>query len=285
MAQTTEIAPGLRSFYRRYLSSPTLDRLAHRVIEALADAYARSVGFSFPAKFNWEWKTEMLTERYEKDTVRLFKEIVKPGMRIVDIGAHIGFFSRMFAKLAGPEGKVYCFEADPENYALLRLNTAKFPGVVLFDRAVSDRIGTIDFYHLDASTGCHSIVSPDGASAKKITVPTTTLDAVIAEGAIDRVDLIKIDIEGGEPFAFRGMEKLFEGAKGLKMVAEYNEASLVGGGTTGKDFLAQIEGYGFEISFITARGLVALRDIPEKDRPSYYSRTGYVNLYCEKRDA
>lgn len=281
MAQTTEIAPRLRSFYRKHLNSPWLSRIIHQIIDILVDTLAHMQNFSFPEKFNWEWKMEMLMKKYEKDTVKLFEKIITPGMSVVDIGAHIGFFSRIYSELVGAAGHVYCFEADPENYALLEKNTLGLANVSLHKVAISDKNGTIDFYHLDNSTGCHSIVSPDTPS-KKITVDSATLDSLIEKGDIENIDLIKIDIEGGEPFAFRGMEKLLNSSTQLKMVAEYNEASLVSGGTSGDDFLKQIASYGFTIHFITKNGLVALKTIPENKRRSYFSRTGYVNLYCTK---
>lgn len=282
MAQTTEIAPRLRKFYRSYLSTPWLNKIMHRVIDTSVDTLASFQGFSFPQKFNWEWKMEMLSNEYERDTVKLFKEVITPGMHIVDIGAHIGFFSRMYAKLVGEKGMVYCFEADPENYAFLEKNTQGLKNVSLNKVAISDHNGTIDFYHLDNSTGCHSIVSPD-SPAHKITVDSVTLDSLIENGTVKDVDLIKIDIEGGEPYAFRGMEKLLRESSKIKMVAEYNEASLVGGGTSGADFLKQIESYGFTIHFITKKGLIPLSTIPENEQRSYFSRTGYVNLYCTKQ--
>lgn len=282
MAQTTEIAPTLRAFYRSHLSSPWLNKVAHKVIDVGVDAFAKSKNFSFPEKFNWEWKMEMLTNQYERDTVKLFNKIITPGMHIVDIGAHIGFFSRMYSKLVGPTGRVYCFEADPENYALLEKNTRGLTNVSLNKIAISDKNGTIDFYHIDNSTGCHSMVNPDSPS-HKITVDSVTLDSLIEKGVVNDVDLIKIDIEGGEPFAFRGMEKLLTESKKIKLVAEYNEASLLSGGTSGAEFLKQISSYGFAIHFITKNGLVPLTSIPENEQRSYFSRTGYVNLYCTKQ--
>lgn len=281
MAQSTEIAPGLRKFYRAYFSAPWLNKATHLVIDVFVDTLALMQGFSFPEKFNWEWKMEMLTKKYESETVKLFEKIITPGMHIVDIGAHIGYFSRMYSKLVGESGIVYCFEADPENYALLEKNTKGLVNVSLHKVAVSEKNGTIDFYHIDNSTGCHSIVSPDSPS-KKITVDSVTLDSLIERGEVVDVDLIKIDIEGGEPFAFRGMEKLLRSSAKVKIVAEYNEASLVSGGTSGADFLKQIASYGFTIYFITKNGLVAQSAIPEDEQRSYFSRPGDVNLYCTK---
>ena len=281
MAQTTEIAPGIRNFYKKYFGGLGLNRSVHALIGFLVDLYASALGFSFPAKFNWEWKLEMLTNKYEAETLSLFKKIITPGMVVIDIGAHIGFFSRIFSSLVGNSGIVHCFEADLDNFALLHKNTQGRGNVRLHKVAVSDHVGNIDFYHLDNSTGCHSVVDP-GSASTKITVDATTLDTLIETGVISEVELIKIDIEGGEPFAFKGMEKLLKNTPDIKLVTEFNEKSLADGGTTAKAFFDQIRSYGFKISFITNNGTVPIDTIPASERSRYYSRTGYVNLYCEK---
>ena len=94
-----------------------------RLIELIVNFYAKLNNFSFPNKFTWKWKLEMLFHNYEKETTELFKKIIKPGMTVIDIGAHIGYFTRLFSKLVGEKGKVFAFEADPINFSFLKRNT------------------------------------------------------------------------------------------------------------------------------------------------------------------
>lgn len=281
MAQTVEIAPGLRSVYRRYFGFLGLNKVVHRVLDLGVDGLARVQGFAFPAKFDWEWKLEMLTKKYEYETVALCREIITPGMHILDIGAHVGYFSRIFSRLTGPEGVVYCLEADPENFSLLKRNTRRYPNVRLFQSAAAEHTGTIDFYHLESSTGCHSLIEPE-SSARKITVDAVSVDDLLARKEIARVDLIKIDIEGGEPLAMRGMQKLLTESRTIKVISEFNAGSLSAGGIEPHDFTTQLESYGFTVYGITNDGPVPLATLMRKDLKSYLLPTGYINLYCTK---
>jgi tRNA G37 N-methylase Trm5 len=65
---------------------------------------------------------QMVNGAWERDTVRLFERILRAGDVVVDIGAHVGYFTLIAARSVGPEGRVYAFEPDPENYALLVRN-------------------------------------------------------------------------------------------------------------------------------------------------------------------
>ncbi|MBI2030608.1 FkbM family methyltransferase [Candidatus Kaiserbacteria bacterium] len=281
MAQTVTIAPRLRALYRQYFGFLGLNRAVHRILDLGVDVLARIQSFVFPAKFNWEWKLEMLTKKYEHETVALCQQIITPDMHILDIGAHIGYFSRIFSRLTGPAGVVYCFEADPENFSLLKRNTRRYPNIRLFQSAVAEHTGMIDFYHLETSTGCHSLIEPE-SSARKISVNAVSVDDLLARGEIARVDLIKIDIEGGEPLAMRGMQKLLTESRTIKLISEFNAGSLSAGGVEPRDFIAQLESYGFTVYGITNDGPIPLPTLMSKDLNGYLLPTGYINLYCTK---
>ncbi len=281
MAHTSDIAPGLRRIYRSYLSSPPLNRLIHTILNRLVDVLARMMGFSFPEKFNWEWKLKMLTRKYERETVILCERLITPGMKIVDIGAHIGYFSRIFSRLVGENGVVYCFEPDPENYVILEKNIAALRNTRCFQKAVADTDGSIDFYHVRNSTGCHSIIAP-GTDARKTTVESVSVDALIAKKVLNKVDLIKMDIEGGEPIALRGMERLLRTSPHIKLITEFNAKSLAKGNVAPHEFLSQLESFGFSIYCITNDGLIPLRLTSEAELREYASVTGEINLYCKK---
>lgn len=281
MAQTTTLVPKLRTFYKKYFAFLGLGRLIHFVVSTVVNTYARLRDVQFPKKFDWEWKLEMLLDKYESETVELFKEIIKPTMNIVDIGAHIGYFSVLYSKLVGPDGHVYAFEADPENYKLLEYNTRRLKNISRNKKAVSEHTGTVDFYHIENSTGCHSVIDPDEIS-HKITVDSVALDDLITSGEIEKVDIIKIDIEGGEPLAFKGMKRLLTESSNIQLITEFNQGSLTAGGVTPEQFLMQLKSFGFTVFCITNHGLVPIDSLEKNDVGPYLHPTGYVNLYCKK---
>lgn len=131
---------------------------------------------------------------YERRKARLFASYIKPGMTVYDIGGHVGFYSLIASRLAG---NVFTFEPSPRNLAYLRrhvdLNDVR--NVTVIDAAVSDHTGNATFdEHRTSETGR---LSSDG----RLTVKTVAIDSL----NLPKPDIIKMDIEGGESVALRGM--------------------------------------------------------------------------------
>ncbi|MFA5317851.1 MAG: FkbM family methyltransferase [Patescibacteria group bacterium] len=225
-----------------------------KIMNCLVNFWARSKNFYFPKKFTWRWKLEMLTDRYEPETTALFKKIIKPGMVVIDIGAHIGYYTRLFSKLTGAEGKVISFEPEPDNFQLLQKNTANLKNVKLFNLAVSDQNNKIAFFKVKNSTGCHSIIPTDNAD--KIIISAITIDNFINQNDI-KIDVIKIDIEGGETKALSGMTEFLKNTSHLKLVTELSADSLKLAAIEPKKFLNQLRSYGFILFEISDNGKTA----------------------------
>jgi FkbM family methyltransferase len=116
---------------------------------------------------------------------------------VVDIGAHIGIFS-VLAAVRAKQGKVYSIEPMPENYSLLLANIKQnnLKNVTPVNKALSSDIGEKHLF-ISSSSGGHSFVFLD----KKITniaVQTSTLETIIKEYDIHKIDFLKIDCEGAE---------------------------------------------------------------------------------------
>lgn len=115
---------------------------------------------------------------------------------IVDLGSNIGV-TAMFWAQRYPNARMALVEPDPDNFKLLQSNTAAFQHrCVLFNAAVSDRRGETSFFRSDREYG-HSILKGDD-SVSEIVVKTLTVSDVLSEAGFPRVDLLKMDIEGGE---------------------------------------------------------------------------------------
>lgn len=94
---------------------------------------------------------------YEPLETEVVGREVSAGDVVVDIGAHIGYYTLMLARIVGPCGKVYAFEPDPENFTLLQRNVKEngYRNVVLLQKAVSDRNGSATLYLSDDNSGDH----------------------------------------------------------------------------------------------------------------------------------
>ena len=145
---------------------------------------------------------------YEPEQTRLFEEHVRPGATVLDIGAHVGYYTLLSAVLAGPSGRVVAFEPSPANAAFLRRHVAlnRLGQVSVEEAAVSDRAGTARFGSGSGSGTGHL------AEKGEITVRTLTVDGLCAEHGLTPT-AVKIDVEGAEAAVLRGARETLARAR------------------------------------------------------------------------
>jgi FkbM family methyltransferase len=151
--------------------------------------------------------------RYEEDEIRYVRSVLRPGDRVIDAGAHIGFFTMQMASMVGPDGLVYAFEPFDSNAELLErsIRENRFDSGVVFRRSAvgaASGTATLTFPVETLNTGGAYLLR-DGtaplAGNQTRTVPVVALDDV----AIRRpVRLIKMDVEGAEPLVVKGAARL-----------------------------------------------------------------------------
>lgn len=168
---------------------------------------------------------------HEEGTTALFKKVVKPGDIVLDLGANIGYFTILAAKLAGPTGKVFSFEPEPTNFWYLTKNIKlnHCINVFAFQKAVSDRVGQTQLFVCSYDSGHHTINQYDGiesyrrgrrSMAHAIEIETLTVDEFLRD-KIDRVDIIKMDVEGAEALALLGMKDTLGCNHSIKVFLEF----------------------------------------------------------------
>lgn len=143
---------------------------------------------------------------HERVTKEILLRVLSVGSAFIDVGANIGYYTRMTARIVGPSGKVFAFEPLPAAYQLLQRNLADLANVSAFQTALGDRSGTVRFYvH---PLGDQSTTMDTGEAHAEIKVEMKTLDSMI--GKFDRVDFIKIDVEGSELQVLQGGKETIE---------------------------------------------------------------------------
>jgi FkbM family methyltransferase len=149
---------------------------------------------------------------YEPEETRWIKQYIQPGMVVFDVGANIGYYSVIMSKLIGPNGMIHSFEAATAAFNRLKehINVNHCKNTIIYHSAISDRNGQCIIYCADnANTGESSLKSFDGFK-KKETVSCFTLDSYIEKKNINKVDFIKVDVEGAEMLVIDGAMSLLK---------------------------------------------------------------------------
>jgi len=177
---------------------------------------------------------------FEPFEVELFKQAVRPGMTVVDVGANIGYYTLLAARLAGPSGTVYAFEPDPRTFTTLDANVRGngLSNVFLIAKAASDR-SDIRELHMSRTaqySGLYSYAEMDSVVATT-PVETVAIDDVLQD---DTVDVIKMDVEGEEAAALRGLSHALAASSDPRLFLEFNPVTLAAAGVSAESFLGQL---------------------------------------------
>ena len=149
------------------------------------------------------------TGRYEPQETLIFNRLVDSGAVVVDVGANWGYFTLLAAERVGRNGRVLALEPNPALFARLQANVVQngFGNVTCLDVAAADQPGEMPF--IDAGSIANSGLSRFARVAERsdFLASTVQLDALLDYAAIERVRLVKIDVEGAESRVLAGMRR------------------------------------------------------------------------------
>ena len=158
---------------------------------------------------------------YERKESKFIRRYLKPGMVFFDVGSNVGYYTLLAAPIVGKDGKVHAFEPVSEQHADLRANLErnKLKNVVPERLIITDRAGTMEINlgsEDNAGTASVNLVYRENRPTER--VDCTTLDAYLHERGVTRLDVLKIDVEGHEPFVLRGMTETLRKLRPLLLV-------------------------------------------------------------------
>jgi FkbM family methyltransferase len=222
---------------------------------------------------------------FEPYETELFRKAILPGMTVIDIGANIGYYTVIAARLVGEKGSVIAYEPAPENFGILQktIEANDFRNVAAHQIAIADKKGQLNLHLYESNKGKHSLVK-DAQDARgfttSIAVQTTALDEFLAEKNIAEVDVVKMDIEGAESIAMIGMSKTLKKTKMLFL--EFTPSAIKKAGHDPLEVLANLREKGFTLHSIDERQKTLT--IVENDAKLVNSIDGAecANLYCAK---
>ncbi|HWD23850.1 MAG TPA: FkbM family methyltransferase [Acidimicrobiales bacterium] len=220
---------------------------------------------------------------FEPYETALIASEIRQGDVVLDIGANIGYYTLILARLVGDHGRVYAFEPDPANFHLLKKNVRAngYQNVVFIKKAVSDASGSLNLYLCPDNKGDHRVYdSHDDRTS--IAIEATTIDEQFAEFQ-GEINFIKMDIQGAEGRAVRGMRRMLERHRDVKIITEFWPAGLKRSGIDARDYLADLDQLGFQLFRIDedeettepTSSEELLRRFPD-------SREEFGNLYCAR---
>lgn len=216
---------------------------------------------------------------YSNDIVGLIDCLLKPGMVVVDVGANIGEISMVAARRVGASGKVVSFEpvtaiADQLTEHIKINNLSQI-------LVVRKALGQITREHMPIYSSCgqtvpdehHGLASlyGEGQGDTIDYVTMTTLDQATADLALDRVDLLKIDIEGGELPCLKGAEQLLRRWHPM-IIVEVQDFSAKKAGWSVDELFSYLQGFGYEFFSIRKKGRL--------ERLRTGKVTEFQNVFC-----
>jgi FkbM family methyltransferase len=193
----------------------------------------------------------------------------KPGSTFFDIGAYFGYYAIQAAQLGA---KVFAFEPVGRNFAQLQANIALNQSSVEAIRlALSDSNGEVSFEIPDASNGGRGHIATADTGAATETVTMTTLAEFAASRGVERIDAVKLDVEGAEVRVLRGGADILRKSKPV-MLVELNPPCLARFGTSEAELLDTLRDLGFAIHRANGSGLVPYKGL--------HPGEGYTNIIC-----
>jgi FkbM family methyltransferase len=231
-SKTETERPGVARRVGRFLKSPARRKYiamalrARRIFPEMPIPLRLGFGAWWLAE-NGALDHELMYEGFEEAEMRFVKRLVRPGMTVLDIGAHHDLYTLLAAKLVGRRGKVIAFEPSPREYLRLakhvRVNRCK--NVEMESCAVGNETGEADLYLVEGFRDWGNSLRPPVVpeSTRTVRVLVRKLDDVLAARGIEHVDFIKVDAEGAELGILQGAMRLLQTAPRPVILAEVED--------------------------------------------------------------
>lgn len=202
----------------------------------------------------------VITGLFQKDQTDLLQAIIREGMIFADVGAYVGYFTVLASTLVGSTGRVFAFEPDSLAFDFLTKNISsnRFTNVVAINKAVSDTVGMARLERDQQGPESYISILPPGPGSHR--VETLSLDAYFDQLNWSRVDVVKMNIEGSEIAALRGMREVSHQNPDLQLVIEFNAKAMSRAGVSPQALETTLRELGFRHGRIVERKLTAVPD-------------------------
>ena len=212
------------------------------------------------------------TDRAERG---LLRKIAFQGAVVADVGANIGIYSQFLSRCVRPTGLVHSFEPSPDNFKRLSAATHDLSNVRLTQAVVGERSGECKLYVSDKLNVDHRAYKADGDSRRAVPTDMVALDDYFKPG--QRVDLIKMDIQGYELHALRGAQRVLQENRDINLLLEFWPAGLEQAGVGWGELVELLQGLNMNLTLVRTHGLV-----PFDARDIRNDISWYVNVFAHR---
>jgi FkbM family methyltransferase len=209
----------------------------------------------------------------DRDKIRLISGNVKHGMRVLDIGANIGFYTILLSRFVGKEGIVYAFEPDEDNFNYLKRLTKKLNNVKLVKAACGEKSGMSYLYKSEKLNIDHHLYEND-ESREKVEVQMVSVDEYL-KNERGGIGFIKIDVQGYDCFVFKGMRDTLARSSSTLIIGELWPYGLMQAGSSTDEYLCEVAHAGFDVDFQSKDTI--------KDFSSYSADRGFYIDFIARR--
>ncbi len=224
-----------------------------------------------------------LFKTYEPTQTEIVKKFVKKGDNVIDVGAHVGYYTFLMSELVGQSGKVFSFEPDPDNFILLKkgIDANNLKNVEIIQKAVSNTNSTIKLFLSDTDRATNRIYDAGMNDAHKIIeVETCSIDEFLHNKKM-KINFIKIDAEGSEQGVVEGMKTTLKENKDISIMTEFFPFLIKKYGSNPKKYLETLEEMGFNIQNIMEDGILSKIN-KDSDIGNSNAEKFCTNLLCSK---
>jgi len=202
---------------------------------------------------------------YEKPETAFFRRVCRPGMAFLDIGANVGYYTALALSIMKGSGRVISLEPDPESFEYLQ-KTAAANGPMMatcVQKAASDRVDCMTLFTSKENRGDNRLYANE-LSDGTCRVETAPVDSILEDlNFATPIDLVKMDVQGFEPFVLKGMRRTIQRSARMVLMTEFWPFGIRAAGSNPAHFLSSLEAAGFQLSQLDNSG--TLVPIPSHD--------------------
>ena len=208
--------------------------------------------------------------------IELLKKHLRKDDTVLDIGANIGFYAKTLSEIVGPKGKIHCFEPDKTNFLHLQNYVNGSNNIVLNNKAVGPKTEILKIYTSRNLNVDHRTYKPEEYD-QEIEIEAVSVDEYLGNNR--KIDFIKMDIQGFEMQAVKGMERTLEENKNIKLISEFWPYGLSKAGSSVNEYFNFLQEKGFTCYLLEKNSLQKLT-LEKVDSIKDLSEEHYFNIFA-----